>query len=360
MSATTAPAQAPASRWLFGPATDAAAFAGTALASGALALALSSLGVGADTPPWAFLVFVVFIDVAHVWSTAFRVYLDAAEVQRRPLLYLSAPLVAYGLGVAAHAQSAELFWRLLAYVAAWHFVRQQVGWMALYGRRAGCGDAELRLDALAVWAATLGPVLWWHANLPRPFWWFREGDFVDGLPRWVGTAALALHFAVLAAWLLQALALRRFHAGKALLLSATWLSWYGGIVLARSDLAFTVMNVALHGVPYLVLLRRYARGRDTEGGYGRLAWLVRGGVPVFLLALWGVAFVEELAWDRLVWHEHPGLFGQGGLDLEGAALALVVPLLSLPQTTHYLLDGFIWKAGADPALTARLGWVRPR
>lgn len=345
-------------RWLFSPGVDVAAFAGTAVSSFALALLLPSLGVGADTPPWAFLVFVVLIDVAHVWSTLFRVYLDREELHRRPLLYAAAPLLAYGLGVGLHAMSAELFWRVLAYVAAWHFIRQQVGWMVLYGRRAKCSESELWLDRSAIFAATLGPVVWWHANLPRAFWWFKEGDFIAGLPRWVGTAALILHAVVLISWLAQALLLRRFHAGKTLLLFATWLSWFGGIVLAQSDLAFTVMNVALHGVPYLVLLRRYAKGRHAEGGYGRLSWLLRAGLPGFLALLWALAFLEELAWDRLVWHEHPMLFGAGGFELEGVLLALVVPLLSLPQTTHYLLDGFIWKTRADPRLTVRLGWVR--
>ena len=257
-------------RWLFSPRVDVLAFAGTAVGSCALALLLPALGFGADTPPWAFLVFVVCIDVAHVWSTLFRVYLDKAELQRRPLLYAAAPLLAYGLGVAAHAFSAGLFWRLLAYVAVWHFVRQQVGWMVLYGRRAGSNERELWFDRAAMFAATLGPVVWWHAQLPRAFWWFREGDFIAGLPEWVGTLALGLDFAVLFGWLAQALVLRRFHAGKTLLLFATWLSWFGGIVLAQSDLVFTVMNVSLHGVPYLVLLRRYAKGRDAEGGYGRL------------------------------------------------------------------------------------------
>ena len=344
-------------RWLFSPAVDVLAFAGTAVLSCALALLLPSLGFGADTPPWAFLVFVVCIDVAHVWSTLFRVYLDKAELQRRPLLYAAAPLMAYGLGVAAHAVSAELFWRLLAYVAVWHFVRQQVGWMVLYGRRAGSSELELWFDRAAMFAATLGPVVWWHAQLPRSFWWFREGDFIAGLPEGVGTLALCLHFTVVLGWLAQALVLRRFHAGKTLLLFATWLSWFGGIVLAQSDLVFTVMNVSLHGVPYLVLLRRYAKGRDAEGGYGRLSWLVRAGVPGFLLLLWGLAFFEEFAWDKLVWHDQPMLFGAGGLELDGAVLALVVPLLSLPQTTHYLLDGFIWKTRADQHLATRLGWA---
>ncbi len=344
-------------RWLFSRGIDLAVFAGTALLSFALAQLLPSLGVANDTPPWAWLGFVVFIDVAHVWSTLFRVYLDGEELKRRPLLYVAAPLIAYGLGVAAHAQSSELFWRLLAYVAAWHFIRQQVGWMVLYGRRAKSSDAELHLDRAAILAATLGPVVWWHANLPRSFWWFKEGDFIDGLPAWVGTAALGIHFVVLALWLAQAVTFRRFHAGKTLLLGATWLAWFGGIVLAKSDLAFTVMNVAVHGVPYLALLYTYARGRDAEQGYGRLGHLVlRLGVPGFLLLLWAIAFVEEFAWDRLVWREHPMFFGAGGPELSGLVLALVVPLLSLPQTTHYVLDGFMWRTRSDPRLAFRLGW----
>ena len=346
-------------RWLFSPGVDVAAFAGTALASFGLTLLLPSLGVGADTPPWAFLVFVVFIDVAHVWSTLFRVYFDKEELKRRPLLYAAAPLLAYGLGVAAHSVSAEFFWRALAYAAAWHFIRQQVGWMVLYGRRAGSSEGELHFDRAAIYAATLGPVVWWHANLPRTFWWFREGDFIAGVPTWVGTLALGVHTVVLIAWLAQALLLRRFHPGKSLLLFATWLSWFGGIVLAQSDLAFTVMNVCLHGVPYLVLLRRYSKGREAEGGYGVASFVLRAGLPGFLLVLWALAFFEELAWDKLVWHDHPMLFGAGGFELEGVVLALAVPLLSLPQTTHYLLDGFIWKTRTDPHLTARLGWMRP-
>jgi hypothetical protein len=344
-------------RWLFSPGVDGLAFAGTAIASFVLARLLPSLGVSGDTPPWAFLIFVVFIDVAHVWSTLFRVYLDPEERKRRPLLYAVAPLLAYGLGVAVHAHSADLFWRVLAYVAAWHFIRQQVGWMVLYGRRAGSSERELHFDRAAIFAATLGPVVWWHARLPRAFWWFREGDFIGGLPEWVGTVALGIHGVVLVGWVLQALVFRRFHSGKALLLFATWLSWFGGIVLAESDLTFTVMNVALHGVPYLVLLHRYARGRDAEGGYEKFSWLLRFGVPGFLMTLWALAFVEEALWDKLVWHDHPMIFGAGGWELEGVVLALVVPLLSLPQTTHYVLDGFIWKTRTDPRLTTRLGWA---
>ncbi len=348
-------------RWLFSGPLDGTLFAGSALVAGLVVLVSHAAGITGDTPLWAWLIFVLGIDVAHVWATLYRVYFDRAELARRPLLYAGAPLLAFGLSVVAHSVSPEFFWRCLAYVAVFHFIRQQVGWMVLYGRRAKDDDRTLRFDQLVMWSTTLGPVVWWHAHLPRPFWWFKEHDFIGGLPSWVGTGALVLHGTLLVSWLgLQLVRARRgitFPFGKLLLLSATWVTWFGGIVVANDDFAFTVMNVTLHGVPYLAFLWRYAKGRHAESGYGALGLLVRGGVPVFFGALLVFAFVEELLWDTLVWHERPMVFGDAGLDFGPALLTLLVPLLSLPQTTHYLLDGFVWKTRTDPALAVRLGWA---
>ncbi len=358
MSRLLAPSQA----WLFGRGVDLTVFAGSALVSVGLALAAPALGAGGDTPLWAWVLLVVCVDVAHVWSTLYRTYFDGEELRRRPGLYLAAPLVAYLLGVLAYLVAPGAFWRLFAYAALFHFIRQQYGWMALYGRKARVSDTERRLDAAAIYAATLGPVLWWHANLPRAFWWFVENDFVSGLPHWVGTGALVAHGLVLVAWGgFQVSRLVRgegLQVGKVLLVLATWVTWFGGIVLAQDDFTFTVTNVVLHGVPYFALLFRYARGRLAEGGYGWLGPVVRAGVPGFLGVLVALAFAEELLWDWLVWHERPGLFGDSGLVLPVDLMALVVPLLALPQATHYLLDAFIWKPSREPALLKRLGWTR--
>ncbi|MBN1208686.1 MAG: hypothetical protein JXB05_27745 [Myxococcaceae bacterium] len=352
---------APSQSWLFGRGVDLAVFAGAALASVALVLAAPWIGAVGDTPLWAWVLLVVCVDVAHVWSTVFRTYLDGDELRQRPALYITAPLVAYVLGVLAHLISAGTFWSLFAYVALFHFVRQQYGWVALYDRRARVSDLERRLDAAAIYAATLGPVVWWHAHLPRAFWWFVENDFLSGLPAWAGTVALVVHAGVLAAWVgfqgARVLRGEGLQVGKVLLVLATWVTWFGGIVLAQDDFTFTVMNVVLHGVPYFALLFRYARGRYAEGGHGPFARLVRLGLPGFLLFLAALALAEELLWDRLVWHDRPGLFGESGFTLPADLLALVVPLLALPQATHYLLDAFIWKAGKDAALRVRLGWA---
>ncbi len=348
-----------ASRWLFSPSTDVAVFFGVSVASLVLSASLRALGVVGDAPPWLWLVTVVFVDVAHVWSTVFRVYGDGAELSRRPLLYGAAPLVAYGLGVAAHELGAAVFWRCMAYVAAWHFVRQQVGWMVLYARRARKAEWLVRLDRALIYALTVGPLVWWHAHLPRPFWWFKEGDFVPGLPPWVGSAALAGAGAVLLVWgVVQAMRLREhgLHAGQWLFVVATLLAWSGGIVLAPDDVGFTVSNVLAHGIPYLALTYRYATGRRAEEAPYAAGWLLKAGVVGFVGVLALVGFAEEFCWDALVWHEHPQFFGQGGLELSDGLLSLVVPLLSLPQTTHYVLDGFVWRTRGDPALPTRLGW----
>lgn len=85
--------------------------------------------------------------------------------------------------------------------------------------------------------------------------------------------------------------------------------------------------------------------------------VVRLGLPGFLGGLIALAWSEEWLWDRLVWHERPLFFGEGGEGLSAEVLALVVPLLALPQATHYVLDAFIWRAGREPALLSRLGWA---
>jgi hypothetical protein len=69
-----------------------------------------------------------------------------------------------------------------------------------------------------------------------------------------------------------------------------------------------------------------------------------------------LAWLEEWGWDRLLWHERPALFPGADLAPGPEALALIVPLLALPQATHYILDGWIWKARGNPGLRGHLGF----
>lgn len=356
-----ASAPRPGGAWLVSARWDVTVFGGSALLAFALLAWGQTTGLLARAlPTWAWVATVVCVDVAHVWATAFRVYLDPVERRRRAGLYAGVPLGCFTAGVLLYSISGALFWRVLAYAAVVHFVRQQYGWVALYRRRAGeTGRLDRWLDDAAIYAGTLYPLLWWHAHLPREFEWFLAGDFIPGLPRSAATACAPLAGLIAAAYVLRQLQLlvrgRRANAGKNLVMATTWLGWYAGIVVFDSDYAFTVTNVLLHGVPYLAFVWRYgqARWRDAARGVGRL--FRRRLWPAYAGALATVAFGEEWLWDRLVWHEHAALFP--GPELHpGAALTLLVPLLALPQATHYALDAWIWRvrSGRNPGLAQHL------
>ena len=73
--------------WLFSAQVDLAAFAGSALLSLVLlAWGATSGLLDRDVPEWSLVTCFVWIDVAHVYATGFRVYFDPQELGRRPWL----------------------------------------------------------------------------------------------------------------------------------------------------------------------------------------------------------------------------------------------------------------------------------
>ena len=135
-------------------------------------------------------------------------------------------------------------------------------------------------------------------------------------------------------------------------------TWYVGIVVLDSDYAFTVTNVLVHGIPYLALVWMYGRGRFARRRRPRRAASSGPrGWPLYLapLAAAGLA-ARSGAGTALVWHERPASFPGADLRPGAAALALLVPLLALPQATHYVLDAWIWRARDNPDLARHLGF----
>lgn len=350
--------------WLVSARWDTAVFGGSALLTFALLLAAPLAGGWtASAPPWLFLLAVVFVDVAHVWATAYRVYLDPEEWRRRPGLYAGVPLACYVGGVLLYTASAGLFWRVLAYVAVLHFVRQQYGWVALYRRRLGVRSPLDRwLDDAAIYSATLYPLLYWHAHLPREFAWFLKGDFLPGLPKGAVDVLFPVHIAITAAYTLRQIQLvatgRPVSPGKNLIVATTWLSWYVGIVSLDSDYAFTVTNVLVHGIPYLAFVWVYGRSRFRDSPLPVARAFQPGRWWLYLAPLLAVAWCEEWVWDRLVWHEHVTLFPGPEMTVGQTLLALLVPLLALPQATHYVLDAWVWRVRPEnPDLARHLGFA---
>ena len=342
------------SPWLFSRTVDLSVFLG----SGVMSLLLLAVGwrlgiLDGESPDWTWVSAVLLIDVAHVWSTSFRVYFDVEEFKRRFWLYLLVPVFGYAVGVALYSEGELTFWRVLALTAVFHFVRQQYGWVALYRRkRAETANWTWWIDAAAVYLATVYPLAFWVTRLPRNFDWFVKGDFV-AVPALVETVLFPIYVAALAAYFAKSIFLYLrdgfLNIGKDIVVATTAVCWYVGIVVFNSDYAFTVTNVIIHGVPYFALIYFYARTRRETSGrvYRTLSqnWLI------FLASLWAIAYIEELFWNRGVWHEHNWLFG-GDWDWQESKTYLV-PLLALPQLTHYVLDGFIWRRKSNPNFRLR-------
>jgi hypothetical protein len=299
---------------------------------------------------WAWLIFILCIDVAHVYSTLFRTYFNSDEFRENQVLLTLIPVGVWLAGVALYSINPLIFWRLLAYVAVFHFIRQQYGFLRLYTRIDNQSRLERNLDALMIYVSTLYPILYWHGHQPRNFHWFIDGDFVVGLPPEVATVCGWFYLLLIIYYLInEGLRVRAgipLNVPKNLVVGGTALSWYAGIVHFNGDLAFTITNVVSHGIPYMALVWMYGERFNGQNRIPYRIFFSRYSLPLFLGLLILFAYVEEGFWAGLVWREHLEVFAAFSFLPQITTtdtLSWLVPLLTLPQATHYILDGFIWK-----------------
>lgn len=306
-----------------------------------------------DFPTWAWVIFVVGFDVSHVWSTLFRTYLSKQEFKNHKQFLVLGPPVIFAITFSLAFLSIDWFWRILAYIAVFHFIRQQYGFLALYRVRKGIKLTvfQEKLDKLIIYLATGVPVLIWHLQPNSAFHWFVEGDFISitnsesvyFYTKWFSTIVFGLLFLY---WLWQNLKQKIFSLGAALWVSFTVLNWFGAIVFINSDYVFTLTNVVAHGLPYLILIVYYKS--KSHASIINKSLLKRWGILILLTVLF-LAFVEEFFWDKLINHERYDVFGnleilQNPTEIESSILALFTAILALPQIWHYFVDGIIWKA----------------
>lgn len=310
---------------------------------------------GAGIPVAWWIVLIVCIDVAHVYSTLYRTYFDKETFRRQKNILITIPIIGFMVAVLLYAIDDMLFWRVLAYLAVFHFVRQQYGFMRIYSRKEPFNKWYYRIDQIAIYTATVYPLLYWHLNAPRNFNWFVEGDFVYFRSQWLLMAATVGYVLVMAAYLVKETVFivkeKQVNAPRNLVMAGTFLSWYFGIVYYNGDMAFTLLNVVSHGVPYMALIWVYGKKRTeaTAGSsYGKLItrFFSKYGIVLFLLSMVLMAYVEEGFWDAWIWKEHKSAFSifyMFSFQPQKEVLALLIPLLALPQITHYIIDGYIWK-----------------
>ena len=299
-------------------------------------------------------VLILFVDVAHVYSTLYNTYFDKERFGRRKTLFIITPIACYLAGTLLCFAGWLIFWRALAYLAVFHFIRQQYGFMRLYMRNDTQKKWQVFVDTAAIYAATIYPLIYWHCTPSRNFNWFINNDFILADANTVKTVSFVIYVIILAAYIIKEAAIfiggRKLNLPKNLIISGTFISWYFGIVYFNGDMAFTLLNTVSHGIPYMALIWIGLKKQTVPGSIrNKYKWSPAAkwyGLAIFLGSLFLFAYIEEGFWDGFVWRDHPGVFGffshlpHVNNDI---LLALLVPLLSLPQSTHYILDGFIWR-----------------
>ena len=306
-----------------------------------------------EMTPIFWLLVVLLVDVSHVWTTIFRTYFNKRFFKHRSDLLLYVPLGSFIVGVLLYSTGKMVFWRVMATCGLFHFIRQQYGVFMLYARRTKMEVWQERLGKACIYFSTLTPVVHWHFNLPRSFSWFMEGDFIQ-MPKsqvfphivWGLTGICFLGYFI------YEIKSGIMNWQKHMVLIGTLLSWTVGIVIFNNDISFTLTNVLTHGIPYFALIWMSSCQADKQKEketFQIMKVFTRSrliGISFMLVLVGALGFIEEFFWDTFVWHEHETIFSwlyDGVVHSDTSMLTLIVPLLSVPQVTHYVLDGFIWK-----------------
>lgn len=300
-------------------------------------------------------VFILGIDVSHVWSTIFRTYLDKEERQQHKKVLTFAPIISFAFVLAVCAVNEFLFWSVLAYYALYHFVKQQYGFFALYKRKAKFEDGNCWVKSKTMLlVGVLYPVLYWHLSGDRVFYWFDGGDFIRlhhtyllGILKLCSFLYVGLHLFWLGELVIRNI---KIPIGLVLWVITSSLVWYLGIVWFNSDVVFSLTNVVAHGVPYMVLVFYYIEKKKSIKQNKPLEvsrrLVLQLGMMLLLVLLF--ALTEEYFWDWLVYREKSAFFNSWigypfDVYFTGTIRVVFISLLSIPQLTHYILDGYIWK-----------------
>lgn len=336
--------------------------------------------LNANIPLWMWVSIILLCDVSHVWSTIFRTYLDKEEFQLHRKALTFTPIIVFAIVFIVCSISPTVFWRIMAYLALFHFIKQQYGFFAIYSRKYGVKQVKrIFKDKTILYFSMVYPVLHWHFVYTGKFNWFVDNDFLNlkvGLRYLTGNENFEVaslfevlnyvYFIILIGWLIEDLRWYKKNQepiayGKIIWLLTTAFNWYLGIVYFNSDVAFTITNCIAHGIPYLTLVFFYVE-RKKEIKENRLFKWNRWAIAIsfMLLIILVLAHLEEYSWDMFINRDsEKGNYFQSLFTYPFELLktpvfqAIVVALLSIPQITHYIIDGVIWKGNSkNPYLKA--------
>ncbi len=317
-----------------------------------------------NSPTW-FFIFAIIFDVWHVWGTLYRGYLrsDIRRKHRNLLIWVPILSILF-LSIVANIHIdwyPQLYVLLscLAYVALFHFIRQQIWFVRLYDKRTvdlwWLEHISRRLDTILVWTITGFPFLYWmmHYNSLSLNWFVAwEYTYLSHLVPQTESIWILYTILLLVYVIFQLILISRgtqINPLKYLYIAGTAYIWYNGMVAYDSIIIFGFGNILLHGLNYYGII--IGSTWNNGNNYGLLLYRIKTlgilslsiAIITSLILLW---YVEEFFWDQFIWQEKSMIFSDNLYTLwhDPISQVVIVSLLGSIQLTHYILDRYIWKS----------------
>lgn len=306
------------------------------------------------------LLYVAF-DYAHTYAILFRTYFDSATRKNYRIHLIATPIAVFALGLYLYSISLFAFWTFFGYLQTFHFVRQQYGWMKLSEKKFIISRWDRHLNTAVIYVCTIYPIIYWHTYLLEKFYWYKNMLTPPAIPPIIEQTAWVLFLTIntlfIARTLWQYFVDNVFYAGRFLVYLLTFCIWYIGLVqLEVSIISFAAFNTLGHGFPYIVLIYRYVKRNWKPDTYvARLVLKPYGFLPYYLFLIL-IAYVETYFQFTYQERNYEMAFFGSFQELSSSTLMWLVPLMMIPQATHSVLDGFIWRfnSSRDPQLLTKL------
>jgi hypothetical protein len=223
----------------------------------------------------------------------------------------------------------------VAYLAAFHFIRQEYGWMKI----SSAFDKTLpnsiaTLDKITTYTMTIVPFIWLSRKENAGFW-YEHGD-VFLIPDIIASIGLYFFWLIVFLFLffntIHALKTKTLNLSKFLVFINTFFGWYVSFIFIESGWIRVLYLICHHGIPYYFIVFRTERITQNYillKSLGRYKYLF-----LYLACAIFMYFFIQLEDSSLIYISRKNYRFLN---------AFFYGFFLTPQLVHFMIDAFIWK-----------------
>lgn len=330
-------------------------------------LAALNLPPFGEKPMYFLVSCVLVIDWAHIYAQWFRIYSNPVETKRLkwifPLSFLALIPIITVLVENFTSKKIELF---LIYFVIFHFIKQQYGYIRIYGKIDGRkSGVERFIEDTLIYSSMVCPVIYWHIAFPKPdFHWkryFIDVPFIHEL-FWLAATFYGVSFLGYCYYEIQrSFRLSQINIAKNLALFSAALGW--GIVTFMSHTPYLIFFTVVlsHDLSYVVFVWLIGR-RDqvlVKKKVPLWSWFSLPGAIAYLFLLIYGAQAYLNVHLRLIGSRMPNILYGKLFDFvtyhPGWLESLGFALFFSTQAHHYFIDRYLWKKEKDLEYLVKTG-----